>query len=182
MSGSLQLFAWRCAMTQVEIIENQAAFQELQGPGWVHALGAYPRTFARIMAAKHALFSPGNGISLLAPVVTRVSVVALRGGQGHGTQVVEVRGQSWTRTHAATTLDAIAELQISLQLLGRLKILAARIIYFGLIRSNDVGFDRAMLVQHGPKIRNQVADDSKIRQWRNAELCVSNLQNLCIAG
>src|SRR5215510_11682382 len=73
-----QLFGWVRPMAQVEIVQEQIAFQKLQRFSRINAFRAHARTLSCIMATERASPSTCNFIALLTSVIATVRVVTLR--------------------------------------------------------------------------------------------------------
>src|SRR5271165_5882061 len=179
---ALELLARHAMAGQVKIIEHQLALEKLDGFGRIDALGARARALARIVTAESASRSRCDRVAFAAAFVARVLVVALRRGQRHWAEIARVSCQGRAGSHAASALDAVAELQISLEFFRRLIEFSVRIVDVSFIAAKDIWLYRAMFVEHRHQIWNQIADDVEIRQRADAEVGIGYVQNLRVAG
>ena len=166
----------------MKIVQHQAPLEILKGPGRIYTLGTHTRTLAGIMAAEDAGGRSCYCLSLLASPIACICVVSLGRGQRHGTKITDIGCQGGTRGHAATALDAVGELKIILQLLGRLVKLPCRVVDFRFIGAKDIGPDGTVLLKHAEEIGNEIADNREVRQRPDREVRLRNVQNLGIAG
>src|SRR5208283_2663880 len=114
LAWALELLARLAMAGQVKIIQHQLALEKLDRLGRIDALGTRPRTLAGIVAAESASRSRRDRVASAAAFIARVLVVALRRGQRHRAEIARVGCQRRAGAHAASALDAVAELEISL--------------------------------------------------------------------
>ena len=103
-------------------------------------------------------------------------------GERHGPRVVRIRGVRRTGGHAAAALDAIRELQVLLEIVRALEVLARGLEHLGRVFADEVGVERLVRVEHGPEVRHQIPDDREVRQRRDGDECRAEFGHLGIAG
>ena len=161
--GTVQEFARRLFLSEMQIIKNQLALEQLNSLGWINALGAYARAFTGIVAAEGSMSVPSYFIPCSPAPITRVRIVSICLRQGLRAQVFRICCQSGAPSHTASTLDAVSKLEIVLQLLGRLVVFARSVIELLRLLPMDIRMNRAMFFEHRHQIRHKILDDVEIR-------------------
>lgn len=173
---------WRCMPSHQEIIADQFTLHELYGPGRIYSFWAYSRTFSCIMAVEHGFVGAYDTLAAMESIIPGINNIAIGLCQSHRPQVVLIGSGRRAGCNTGAALDAVCELQIFYELLGRLDELAAGRLHLMTVRAYDIRIHLNMLFEKGGKIRHKISDHSEIRQRSDSEGFVGYIKDLSIAG
>src|SRR5213593_592986 len=139
----------------------------LDGRGRIHILRANFRAFAYERALPDAVVAREHRFSLILPLIARVHVVAVTECDRCGAEELRLEPIDRTCGVAEHAVDALGELMESLELRGRLAVLALgeRLFRF----ADDPRFHALELVQKVTHVDHQVADNREVGERLDAD-------------